>query len=136
MNSPHSDESHDHEYNNERDMDRFWAEIKPRREPMQQRWFIPVLLVLAVASVPWYLPGGVTGRIIGGLPIWVWTAVACSAGISILTAVLALRFWSDDEPDDERDPGPDSKPQDEKKNAETGDDASGNKAPGKTDLRP
>ncbi len=135
MKSCPGDESHHREYNNERDMDRFWAEIRPEREPMQQWWFIPLLLVLAVASVPWYLPGGVTGRIVGGLPIWVWTAIACSAGISTLTAVLALRFWRDDEPDHEpenqRDPERGAKTQDEKTGAEPD-----NEAPDKTDLRP
>lgn len=141
MNPTDRTESSHREYHDERDMDRFWAEIKPEREPMQQRWFIPLLLLLAVASVPWYLPGGVTGRIVGGLPIWVWTAVACSAGISTLTAVLAIRFWSDDEPDDELNPEPDSKPQDEKKSAQPRDDASSgakssNNSPGKVDLRP
>ena len=86
------------EYHNQRDMEEFWAEIRPRREPMQKRWFLPAILVLVVLSVPWYREAGETGKIIGGLPLWIWTTIGCSFVIACLTAWMALRFWDDDEP--------------------------------------
>ena len=85
------------EYRGERDIERFWREVAPRREPVQRRWFLPTVLGLLVLSVPWYLPTGYMGRLFGGLPGWVWMALLCSAGISALTAFMALRHWHDDE---------------------------------------
>ncbi len=78
-------------------MDLFWKEVKPRREPIQQRWYIPLVLFFVVASVPWYWPQGVTGTIIAGLPLWIWVTIFCSAAISVVTATVALRHWDDDD---------------------------------------
>ena len=39
-------------------MELFWREVKPQKEPVQLRWFLPTVVVLVVASVPWYLPTG------------------------------------------------------------------------------
>ncbi len=83
------------EYHGQRDMDLFWKEVRPRREPIQQRWYIPLVLLFVVASVPWYWPQGVTGTIIAGLPLWIWVTILCSAAISVVTATVALRHWDD-----------------------------------------
>jgi len=85
------------EYAGERDMERFWQEIKPQREPMQRRFFLPLILLLIAVSVPWYLPTGMMGRLVGGLPIWMWTALASSLGISAVTAFVCLFSWEDDQ---------------------------------------
>lgn len=85
------------EYQSERDMDAFWAEVKPEREPMQQRWFLPAILAILTISVPWYWKTGATGPIILGLPSWIWVALGCSLGVSTITALMALRYWRDDE---------------------------------------
>lgn len=85
------------EYQNERDMDTFWADIVPRREPARRPWFVPGVIFFAILSVPWYLPTGYTGKIIAGLPLWVWTALACAFGVSILTAIAAWFVWDDEE---------------------------------------
>ena len=85
------------EYAGERDMERFWREIEPRDEPLKRRWFLPAVVVLMIASVPWYLPTGSVGRIYGGLPVWIWTALACSFLIAALTCFVALRAWRDDD---------------------------------------
>ena len=84
------------EYAGERDMERFWSEITPQREPMNKRWFLPVVIVLVLASVPWYLPAGFVGRLIGGLPIWIWTTMVCSFLIAGVTCYMALQEWGDD----------------------------------------
>jgi len=85
------------EYSGERDMDRFWREVAPRKEPLQKRWYLPSIILLAIVSVPWYLPPGFVGRLYGGLPIWVWTTLFCSLCIAGVTSYVALRAWHDDE---------------------------------------
>lgn len=93
--SPHT------EYAGERDMDAFWKATEISREPFKQRWYIPAVLVLIVLSVPWYFAEGHTGRILGGLPVWVWITLSCSFLVSCLIGVAVLRFWRDDAPDRE-----------------------------------
>ena len=85
------------EYSGERDMDCFWREIRPRREPLQLRWFLPTVLLLVIASVPWYLPAGTVGRIVLGLPVWIWTALLCALGVGAVTSYVALCAWRDDD---------------------------------------
>ena len=85
------------EYSGERDMERFWEEIKPRREPMQVRWFLPSVILLMVISVPWYLPAGFMGGLSGGLPSWIWVSIACATLIAGVTSYVALRSWQDDD---------------------------------------
>ena len=79
-------------------MELFWREVKPQKEPVQLRWFLPAVVVLVVASVPWYLPTGFVGRIYAGLPIWIWMTLGCSLLIAVVTSFVALRSWHDDEP--------------------------------------
>ena len=87
----------DLEYSGERDMARFWREIRPRHEPLDKRWFLPIVLVLMVISVPWYLPPGFVGRLYGGLPVWIWIALVCSVVLAAITSFVALRSWRDDD---------------------------------------
>ena len=88
------------EYNDERDMSRFWSVAQSlRREPLRQKWFLPILLAFIIISIPWYRESGQSGEILSGLPVWIWISLACSAGIAILTAIGTLLFWKD--PDDE-----------------------------------
>ena len=77
-------------------MDAFWKELRPKREPMQKRFFLPTVLVLLIISVPWYRTTGETGTLLGGLPVWIWVTMACSLGIAVVTALVALRYWDDD----------------------------------------
>lgn len=96
-----TDEKHTStEYNDERDMDRFWAVADSlRKEPLRQKWFLPILILCIVISIPWYRASGESGAIFAGLPTWIWTSLACAAGVSLITAVGTLFFWKD--PDDE-----------------------------------
>ncbi len=64
---------------------------------MQRRWFLPLILLLLGVSVPWYLPEGFMGPRFHGLPIWMWVALLCSVLVAIVTAVMALACWDDDE---------------------------------------
>ena len=84
------------EYDGDRDEDRFWREIRPRREPVGRRWFLPAVLLLLALSVPWYSVGSWYERSLAGLPLWLWTALACSAGVALLTACAVLTLWEDD----------------------------------------
>jgi hypothetical protein len=91
------------EYSDERDLDAFWAEIRPRREPMHQKWFLPLVFALLALSIPWYRKSGEIGSILLGLPVWVWITLACSALVSALTAAMSLFFWDDDDPRERED---------------------------------
>ena len=85
------------EYRGERDMDAFWSAVNIEKEPMKQKWYIPLLLLLVVLSVPWYRSEGHMGTVILGFPLWIWTALLCAVGASILTAIGILAFWKDDD---------------------------------------
>jgi hypothetical protein len=85
------------EYSGDRDLGRFWREVEPRREPVRRRFFLPSVLVLVILSIPWYWPAGTTGRMFGGLPVWMWIALVCTAAVAVLTSWVALREWDDDE---------------------------------------
>ncbi len=87
------------EYNSERDMAAFWAALRPKREPTQQRWFLPLIFLLIAISIPWYRKPGEIGRIVLGLPVWVWVALLASALISLVTAIMSIYFWRDEEDD-------------------------------------
>ncbi len=84
------------EYGGDRDEDRFWREIRPQREPVGRRWFLPAVFLLLALSIPWYSVGAWYERSFGGLPLWLWTALACSAGVALLTAWAVLMLWDDD----------------------------------------
>jgi hypothetical protein len=90
------------EYAGERDEEAFWRAVKPRREPMQRRWYLPALLVGLAISVPWYWESGAQASLLLGLPVWVWVTLVSSFAISGLTAYVAVRHWDDqDDQDDE-----------------------------------
>lgn len=85
------------EYDGEQDRERFWSVAESlKSEPVKQRWFLPILILVIVVSVPWYRNGGEIGNVIGGLPGWVWTGLICALGVSLITAIGTLLFWKDD----------------------------------------
>ncbi len=85
------------EYKGERDMQAFWQAVKLKREPATQRWFLPVLLLFIIGSVPWYRSEGQMGMVLFGFPVWIWTSIICSLGVAIFTALGILGFWRDDD---------------------------------------
>lgn len=92
---PEADTKPKSEYAGEQNLEEFWEAAPLEREPAKQRWYLPSLLVLIVLSVPWYRHAGTMGALILGMPVWIWTSLACTAGVSTLTALAALRFWRD-----------------------------------------
>ncbi len=78
-------------------MHAFWQAVKLKKEPLTQKWFLPVLIVLLAGSVPWYRSEGIIGSVVLGFPVWIWTSIICSVGVAILTAVGILFFWRDDD---------------------------------------
>lgn len=83
------------EYADARDDDAFWAATRLTREPIKQRWYLPVIALLILFSVPWYFTSGEIGTIVAGLPVWVWSGLACALGLSCITAAAVLWFWVD-----------------------------------------
>lgn len=103
-----------HEYESERDMDRFWEVAQLECEPAKQWWYIPLILGLIVVSIPWYTGLYMTvaegegffafialdwDAHVLGLPLWIWIPVGCTLGLSILTSVAVLCFWRDGDSD-------------------------------------
>ncbi len=83
------------DYADERDQDAFWEAIRPADEPLRHRWFLPVVGLILVVSVPWYLPDAVGGRLVAGLPVWTWITVVCGFALAVVTAFASLRLWRD-----------------------------------------
>lgn len=82
-------------YADERDESRFWSALQLAREPARLRWYLPLIVLLVLGSVPWYLPEGYVGAVVGGLPIWIWISLGCSFGLSVTVAAAVLRHWRD-----------------------------------------
>ena len=74
----------------------FWETARRGTEPSDSRWFFPAVIFLLVLATPWYLPESVAARQFGGLPVWVWQALAGALSISGLTAYGAFRLWRED----------------------------------------
>ena len=87
------------EYHDEAASEEFWSTIRPRREPLGWRPFVPSVLVLLALNVPWWLPDRLGSSIVLGLPLFVWTALATSLALAVVTAWAALRHWDDDDED-------------------------------------
>jgi hypothetical protein len=91
-----------HEYDNERDMDAFWSEIRPRDEPTRRPGYIPTIVALLVLSVPWYWNNNLLGRFarepIAGFPLWMWVSIVASAAVAYVTARASMMDWDDDDP--------------------------------------
>jgi hypothetical protein len=72
-------------------------EMKPSTGDRNSRrlpgWLICLAYcVLFAIGIPWYWPAGST-RVCFGVPCWVVVAIAASAGVSVLTAVVLRRPW-------------------------------------------
>jgi len=90
------------EYADQRDTDDFWSTIRPADEPIRHRWFLPTVAVILLVSVPWYLPAETGDRLVGGLPLWTWITVACTAALAVVTAWASLRLWRNEPADGDR----------------------------------
>ena len=82
--------------------------VQLEREPARQFWYIPLIILIIVVSIPWSglrffeteAPAGPSSNsetIILGLPLWIWIPLGGTLCLSILTAFAVLRFWRDDD---------------------------------------
>ena len=65
--------------------------------------------VRTIAGIPWYWPAESDTRLFGA-PAWVVTALAASLAVSIFTAVLLRRDWSETVAETNENQPPDSEP--------------------------
>jgi len=59
-----------------------------------------VYLVLLLIATPWYwglLPESIPVIIVAGVPLWAFTAIVASFGLSVFTAILLMRAWPDED---------------------------------------
>ena len=76
-------------------MDEFWREVVPEHEPVRTRWFLPLVGVLLVFNVPWYLPRAVAEQLWGGVARVRVGGVGNLAGPSGGHLLALLRAWRD-----------------------------------------
>lgn len=81
---------------------------RPRREPLDSPRLLALIVLLYALSIPWWAGGGAP-RIVLGLPAWALASLGFTLAISVLTAFLALRRWSDT-PSDSAPAEPDANP--------------------------
>lgn len=72
---------------------------RPRREPLDSPRLLALVVVLYALSIPWWAGGGAPAIRLG-MPAWALASLGFTFAISVLTAFLALRRWSDDPADD------------------------------------
>lgn len=92
------------EYHDERDTEAFWEAIKPDHEPIQIRWYMPLVILLLVICTPWYWLKDAEVPVIAGLPLWVWITIATTAALAVVTALMIIFAWRDDPQPNEDDP--------------------------------
>ena len=64
---------------------------EPRKHPV----FLTLLALAALGTVPFaFLGAGATTLF--GLPTWLWSSIAFTFALSVLTAWGILRYWKDD----------------------------------------
>lgn len=72
---------------------------RPRREPLDSPRLLALVVVLYALSIPWWADSGAPAIRLG-MPAWALASLGFTFAISVLTAFLALRRWSDDPADD------------------------------------
>jgi hypothetical protein len=77
------------------------ARTRPLREPVRNPWLWAAMGVVVVIGVPFYLPPGVVGPLVGGVPAWLLISVVATIAFSALTCWACLRDWNLAEPAEE-----------------------------------
>lgn len=65
---------------------------EPRRHPL----FLLLLALCALGTVPFAFVGAEATSVLG-LPLWLWSSIGFTAGLSALTAWGVLRYWRDED---------------------------------------
>ncbi len=64
-------------------------------EPRRHRWYLLLLALLAIATVPFPFVGREL-RLFWGLPLWLWWSFGAITCLSLTTAWGILRLWTRD----------------------------------------
>ena len=81
--------------NEQQRVEELLREATPEDEPTRLRAFLPLILLLVLINIPWYLSAEFAGQRFLGLPLFAWIALATSLCISVVTAYVGLRRWKD-----------------------------------------
>lgn len=68
------------------------------REPRQHRYFLALVAIASLGAVPFWFIGRDTVFVLG-LPLWLWSSMFFTAGLSAISVWGILRLWKDDELD-------------------------------------
>jgi hypothetical protein len=63
------------------------------REPVRIKWIWPVLVVIILLGVPWYLPQGTIEPVIMGFPYWAFISFLMTAILSLFLGYVINRCW-------------------------------------------
>lgn len=66
---------------------------KSYKEPIQHKWIWVVLVFIALAGVPWYLPVNTIYPIILGLPYWAFISLVASIALGIFLNYVIKNCW-------------------------------------------
>lgn len=85
-------------------MNNLKADASRTREPIRKRWIWPVLILIVLAGVPWYLPQGTIRPVIFGVPFWLLLSVGFAVLFSAILSWICTRHWNlvEDQEDSER----------------------------------
>ena len=65
-------------------------------EPRRHRFFLIVLALVILGTVP-FLFVGRTPALMLGLPLWLWSSIVFTVALSTVTAWGIVRYWKDED---------------------------------------
>lgn len=68
--------------------------MKDVREPVRIKWIWPVLVVIVLLGVPWYLPQGSLEPIIMGFPYWAFISLVMTIALALFLGYVILNCWN------------------------------------------
>lgn len=68
--------------------------MKDVREPVRIKWIWPVLVVIVLLGVPWYLPQGSIEPIIMGFPYWAFISLVMTIALALFLGYVILNCWN------------------------------------------
>lgn len=68
--------------------------MKEVREPVRVKWIWPVLVVIILLGVPWYLPQGSIEPVIMGFPYWAFISLVMTIVLACFMAYVLTNCWN------------------------------------------
>lgn len=68
--------------------------MKDVREPVRIKWIWPVLVVIVLLGVPWYLPQGSLEPTIMGFPYWAFISLVMTIALALFLGYVILNCWN------------------------------------------